>query len=272
MDLRRFQNKGKFLMLALDHRGSLKKMLLAAGMAVEKEDIIKWKMAALKALSSLASAALVDPEFGLPALKRAKIKKPFFLSIEKTGYEDESGERKTVLEYSVPQLKKMGAAGVKLLIFYNPEATVEYKEKQIKTTKKVFSDCKKSKLPFLLEIVTYGSGEGAKKEKGVFQSVKDFLAAGVQADIFKIEFPGKSFGLKISEELEKTPWILLSAGGDFPVFRKQVKTAMANGAKGFLAGRAIWKDFGNYKEGELEKFFKEKAVGRFSEICKIALG
>ena len=38
------------------------------------------------------------------------------------------------------------------------------------------------------------------------------------------------------------PWVLLSAGVDFEQFKPQAQVACENGASGFLAGRAIWKE------------------------------
>ncbi len=40
----------------------------------------------------------------------------------------------------------------------------------------------------------------------------------------------------------EVPWAVLSAGVDHETFVGQVETAMANGASGVIAGRALWKD------------------------------
>ena len=39
------------------------------------------------------------------------------------------------------------------------------------------------------------------------------------------------------------PWVLLSAGVDYPDYFKQVQMAMAVGASGVLGGRAFWKEY-----------------------------
>src|SRR5262249_44872255 len=39
------------------------------------------------------------------------------------------------------------------------------------------------------------------------------------------------------------PWVLLSAGVDYPDYFKQVEMAMEAGASGVLGGRAFWKEY-----------------------------
>jgi tagatose 1,6-diphosphate aldolase len=39
------------------------------------------------------------------------------------------------------------------------------------------------------------------------------------------------------------PWVLLSAGVDYPDYYKQVQMALSSGASGVLGGRAFWKEY-----------------------------
>jgi len=271
-DLDKFKKDGLFLMVALDHRGSLKKMI---GENWE-EKIIEWKKNAIEILGPLSSAILIDPEWGLEAFSKVGLEKPYLLSAEKSGYKETEGGRETEIKYPAKKLKEMGAEGVKLLIYYNPQTPIATKQKKLIV--KMAQDCEKNDISFLLEIITYDFGK-ENKHKGILvvDSVKDIFSLGVKIDIFKIEFPGKidsegakdlasNFCKEITEILGKTPWILLSAGDDFEDFKEKVKLAIKNGAKGFLAGRSLWKDFVNYKEEEWKKFFKDKSLKRLKEI------
>jgi tagatose 1,6-diphosphate aldolase len=86
-------------------------------------------------------------------------------------------------------------------------------------------------------------------------------------DTYKAEFPGHlSDGeatlakyLKALSAASERPWVLLSAGVDFPEYQKQVEFAVKYGASGVLGGRAFWKEYfvqdspearKNYAEGE----------------------
>ena len=110
-------------MLAIDHRGSFKKIINPQDPdSVTDEEVIGNKTAIIQALGDQLTGILVDVDWGLPALKKFGFTavKPYLLAIEKTGYQEKNGERITELEYHVDQLKQMGAKGVKLLVYFNP--------------------------------------------------------------------------------------------------------------------------------------------------------
>ncbi|MFA5172881.1 MAG: tagatose 1,6-diphosphate aldolase [Candidatus Paceibacterota bacterium] len=280
-EIAKFKKDGLFLMAALDHRTSLKKMINRENPnEVSGEEMIEWKKEALKALTPFSSAVLLDPEFGLSAYKELNLEVPFLLSMEESGYKESEEGRETSLEYSASELKKMGGEAVKLLVYYNAKAGAAIKQKKI--ISKAAADCEKNEIPFLLEIVSYDLGE-EKKHKGILteEAVEDILRLGAKIDIFKIEFPGNietdggkdlafNFCRKISAKLGKTPWILLSAGDDFSDFKEKVKIAIKGGAKGFLAGRSLWKDFTECPKEKRTEFFERTVKRRFQEIIEIA--
>lgn len=257
-DLAQFTAQNKFLMLALDHRESIRKMFQSDKEASEfKKEIIE-------ALADQFSSILIDVEYGLPAYKNKT--KPFLLPVEKSGYREIDGERVTELEHSVEELRQLGASGIKLLLYFNPVG--ETASKQLEIAKQVEEDCLKENLPFFLEIVTYGS---IPKQKLVIDSVKYFLQGGVYPDVFKLEYPEDAGICKeITEILGKTPWILLTAGEDFDLFKNQLQIAIQNGCSGFLAGRALWQELLKLEGEERKKFLTKTLPTRFREISKIA--
>src|SRR3989344_6033106 len=107
MNLDKFTSAGKFLMLALDHRGSFKKMMNPQNPdAVTDEQIISLKNEIIVALHTQFSGLLIDETWGLKACHEICQIKPFLLPLEKSGYTDQSGERITELEYSVSHIKE----------------------------------------------------------------------------------------------------------------------------------------------------------------------
>jgi tagatose 1,6-diphosphate aldolase len=263
-----FVRAGRVLMLALDHRGSLEKLM-------PKEKISEFKKMLMETLSPFYSGVLIDPEYGLSAYNQstvpAVLKNSYLLCIEKTGYEDVSHERVTHLQYSVPELKQLGAKGVKLLLFYHPDASTAVK--QMAVAKQVFDDCKKNNLPFFLEILNYSlDGKPYDTSDLVPRSVKQFLDNGITADVFKLEFPGMPGACqKVTNSLGSTPWILLTKGDTYEGFVASLKVAVTNGARGFLAGRSLWQDVTNLPQDQWEHFITTTVKTRFEEICKIAL-
>jgi tagatose 1,6-diphosphate aldolase len=134
-DLANFLSKdGKFLMLALDHRGSFKKLMNPQNPdSVTDQMAIDLKGEIINAVKDQMSGVLIDPDYGLPAYVEKT--KPFLLPVEKTGYEAKGGERLTKLEYGVPKLMEWGAGGAKILLFFNPY--LETAEAQLETGKSV---------------------------------------------------------------------------------------------------------------------------------------
>jgi tagatose 1,6-diphosphate aldolase len=67
------------------------------------------------------------------------------------------------------------------------------------------------------------------------------------------------------------PWIILSAGVDFDIFRQQVEIACLAGASGFLGGKAVWKEaitIGDTRQRA--HFLKEVAAARLKTLTRIA--
>ena len=70
MSLKDFQTHGKYLMLALDHRGSFRKYVNPTDPeSVTDNDLIKTKGMIIEAVQDQFSGVLVDAEWGLPGYK-----------------------------------------------------------------------------------------------------------------------------------------------------------------------------------------------------------
>ena len=270
-DLKKFQDHGKYLMLALDHRGSFRKYVnKTKPEEVSVDDLIKTKAMIIESVQDQFSGVLLDAEWGLPGYK-SKVK-PYLLPLEKSGYTDKKGDRITELEYSAKELKAMGAGGTKLLLYFNPDSATC--NQQIKTAKQALEDSHKNNLPFFLEIVTYGNEEfGKSRSEWVLRSVEMLLKNKIVPDVWKLEYPGDLDSCKkITELIGSTPWILLTRGDSFEHFSKQLQDAVTAGAVGFLAGRALWQEIADYSTDEEKKEFLNTVVAnRFKKISDICL-
>ena len=292
MNLNQFTANGKFLMLALDHRGSIKKLINPENPdSVSDEQVISLKNEIIEALRDQFSALLIDETWGFEACHEICQYKPFLLPVEKSGYMQDREQKVTELEYSVKQLMDMGASGAKLLVYFNPN--VESAEKQIETTRKVMEECKENDFPFFLEIVTYTPSENTSDTPGVsangssephtgseqdisggnlvIESVKKFIDSDVVPDVWKLEYPGSvEQSREITNLVGSTPWILLTGGHDFETFKSNLGNAVKAEASGFLAGRALWQEVCKLDGEEKEKFLNETLPERFKTIAEIA--
>ena len=266
-------------MLAVDQRGSLQKQLGPDGKAASFDEMVTFKRQVTAALAPYASAVLLDPIFAAAqtiACGDLPGKVGLLVSIEATGYEGDAKARRSGLVpgWSVEKIRRMGAQAVKLLLYYNPASPTAPEQEAL--LQQVAADCLKHDILFLMECVTYPVRDGEDKGELVIESARRLAPLGV--DVYKAEFPGEGASepdrlldnCRRLTDAVNGPWVLLSAGVDWDLFRIQADIAMRGGACGFLAGRAIWKEAIKLKGAERENFLHTTSVARFKELVAIA--
>lgn len=255
--------RGLFAMCAMDHRGSMQRMInRAAPDQVTAEQLTEYKRDLAEALAPVSTAVLLDPIYGAAqAIASGALpgSTGLLVSLEETGYEKDAQGRVTTLlpGWSVEQIKRMGASAVKILLYYRPDLA-ENAARQRDVTRQVADDCARADIPFLVEPIAYPVGERerdgahfAQRKPGlVADSARELTPLGV--DVLKAEFPVDGryepdegqwrAACQALDAASQAPWILLSAGVAFDEFARQVKVACQAGASGFLGGRAIWEE------------------------------
>ncbi len=241
-------------------------------------------------LAPLATAVLLDPLYGAPAVATGAVPGHvgLVMCLEEFGYEGSAeGRLTTVIKgWSVAKIKRMGAAAVKLLLFYHPRAAVASRQEDF--VGRVADECRRHDIAFLLEPMSYPIEPGRRKETAgfarekpevVIESARRLGSLGI--DLLKAEFPddprfetdeGRMRGhCRALTEASPVPWVLLSAGETFDTFQRLTAIACQEGASGFMAGRAIW------QEGMLladpaarERFLATTAVSRLRILSAIA--
>lgn len=274
---------GVIAALAIDQRGSLKKMLAAAAnKPANEEDIVEFKKAISSELTPYASAILLDPEYGLPASKVRADGSGLLVSYEKTGYDaTEPGRLPDLISvWSVRRLKEAGADSIKFLLYIDPDEDKSIIDQKEAFVERVGDECVAEDIPFFVELVTYDdsigdvkSAEYAKvKPHKVIEAMKEFSKPKYNIDVLKVEVPinldyvegfngdnpvvyTKDEAIKYFKEQSdatKLPYIFLSAGVSAQAFRDELHLAKDADAKfnGVLCGRATWK-------GAIEPFAKD---------------
>jgi len=276
MDTSLFTKKSKYLMLALDHRGSFKKMINPqAPEQVDDQEARELKARIIGPLAKHFSGALIDPVYGLAAYKQVFEGQdgipPFLLSLEESGYEQEGADRYSKLQYKASELRAWGASGAKLLLYF--DAKGKSAGHQTDVAKFALRDAQTENLPLFLEIVTYGKDrEKSGVAKATINAMQMLKKAGVAPAVWKLEFPGSDKACaQVTKEAQGAPWILLTRGASFGQFTRELETAMQNGAAGFLAGRAVWQEVMNFQGAKQEQFLAETVPNRFAQISRIAL-
>src|SRR2546428_6729751 len=86
-------DRGIIRAAAMDQRGSLMREIGKQGGAATPESLTEFKTAVTKALTPYATAILMDPEYGLPALKAKAPNAGVLLAYEKSGYDADPENR-----------------------------------------------------------------------------------------------------------------------------------------------------------------------------------
>ncbi|MEO0560861.1 MAG: tagatose 1,6-diphosphate aldolase [Chloroflexota bacterium] len=245
---------GLFGILAIDHQDSLKRALRPdAPETCTPDDMTAFKLQVVGQLIAQSTGVLLDPfHSAAQAITAGTLgHKGLLVELEKADYALEPLPLDVDItpNWSVDQIKKMGADGVKLFFYYNPFET-EHAARQNAVIQQVGEACAHYDIPLYAEPIVYGVGDGHSKRKLVIESAKQTAQFGV--DVLKLEFPldvtqypdPATWG-EACEELTDAldiPWVLLSAGVSFETFARQVEVACKAGAAGFIVGRAIWGD------------------------------
>ncbi len=195
-------NRGVIAALAVDHRGNLLEAIAQAcgehGQATAA-DMLAFKTAVTRVLTPLASAILLDPEYGLEAIASRAPGKGVLLAYEKSGYDFHIKGRPPDLlpEWSVRRLVEAGAQAIKILLYYNP-----FDEEQINSVKQAYverigAECLGIDAPFFLEPLVYDDAIGnekglafaRKKPEYVARAMEEFSRPRYGVDVLKVELP-----------------------------------------------------------------------------------
>ena len=262
--------------LAIDQRGSLKKMLAGGSQAgAGDEALVEFKKLISSQLTPYASSILLDPEYGVPASQLRAEGCGLIVAYEKTGYDATSEGRLPDLlpNWSAKRIKELGGDAVKVLIYYDVDDKPEINDIKQAWVERVGSECLAEEIPYFLEILTYDAGSSSVldadyakvKPHKVTEAMRLFSDPRYHVDVLKVEVPvnmnfvegyckegdqavytkdqAKAF-FKDQSDATHLPFIFLSAGVTAELFQETLRLAREAESQfnGVLCGRATWKD------------------------------
>jgi tagatose 1,6-diphosphate aldolase len=284
--------EGVFRVLAIDHRDSLRVEISPnEPEAVSRATITGLKLDLLRLLGGDATAVMLEPEYSIGQAIMTRTlpgSVGFIAAIEAQGYLGDPAVRRTSLleGWSVEKAKRAGASAIKFLVLYRPDAGAVTDQQDV-LIRQVVADCARYDLPLFLEPFPYrldgeprvDSAEYAKiRPRVVIETVQRLGTLG--AEVLKVPFPvdtrHETDRLRWAEacaemdEAATVPWVLLSGGDPFELFRDQVRIACEAGASGFLAGRALWRESVTAPP-ELRANVIDRVIRpRFAELSRLA--
>lgn len=272
---------GAFAMLAVDQREAMRNMLAEHQEGpVSDEQVRGFKLEATRALTPFASAVLIDRQFALDQAIETDAVAPGCALIAaadrfETAHGELVGEVSIDLEVDPARYAARGAKAMKLLVIYRPD---EDPDKRIAMVEDFVQRCRRAGLVSIIEPVSRKPLAGGEFDwdAGVVAAAAELGNLG--ADLYKAEVPTRGQGTEAEvrkacarlTEAIASPWVVLSSGVPQDIFPTAVRWACAEGASGFLAGRAVWAScIGSPDMGEA---LRTSAVDRLKRLCEVVDG
>ena len=270
---------GGFAMLAVDQREALRLMFAAAGAKPPVADrvLTDFKVTAAELLSPYASAILADKQFCFDQIVAAKVLAPQCALIAAAdeflpGNGIPVDDVRVDLAVNPAEVAAAGAKAMKLLVLWRAD---EPAEQRLAMVDDFVKRCRSAGLVSIIEPVVRPPRRGwdFDREAAIVAAAKELGATA--ADLYKAEMPFGGKGAerdlldaakRLNDQI-RMPWVILSSGVQADVFGRAVRIAMAAGASGFLAGRAVWASV--VGAGDVRTMLRDVSVPRLQRLGEI---
>jgi sulfofructosephosphate aldolase len=245
---------GHYAMLALDQRESLRGMfgLGPSGSYVGDDTLRRFKRSAVASLSGHASAVLLDRTLGLSDGAPPGLAAACGLIVAVDMLDNQPGREimDVAFDHEVTPdfLASVRASAVKLLVAWRRDGD---RRKRAELVTQAIDLARAAGVASLIEGIVRPSGDGrwsdpAERHEAILDCARELVEFG--PDIYKVEVPGYVPGdlsrvedqSALMSEIVGGDWVILSNGVAPEAFPEALAAAMRGGARGFLAGRAIW--------------------------------
>ncbi|MBV9831550.1 MAG: hypothetical protein JOZ82_08115 [Marmoricola sp.] len=242
-----------------------------------KEDVIV-------ALAPAASAFLLDPTYGVPALHAVSDRLPevpgVLVAAEPSSRGNHHGEPRASLApgQDARWVRDQGGSASKFLVQLRadrqPTDGVDLAAEALDVVGRLIEDCRATGVPSVVENLIYPlPGEETLSPERRAEAIIEAAAAldGLKPDLLKLEYPGSPEACRRLADVLTVPWAVLSAGVGFEEFADVLRISCdEGGASGFIAGRAVWKDAVGMPAGPRLEHLRSEGLRRL-EGCMQAI-
>jgi tagatose-1,6-bisphosphate aldolase len=277
-------DNGVFAIIAMDQRNTLKRMFKAVDIDASEEDLRAAKADVARALTPAASAILLDPTYGVPAVTEAHALAPrcgLLVAAEPSIRNSYNGEPRTHRdpELNASWVAAQGGDAVKFLVQLRADRSTpttgepDLVREVLDVCREITTDCNSEGLPSVIENLVYefpGERLSGKAWEDAIISAASALDE-LDIDLLKLEYPGSPEACRRLADALHRPWAVLSAGVPFEQFSDVLKIAFdEGGASGFIAGRSIWREALPLNGMERQRFLDSVARARLDDLVTVA--
>ena len=275
---------GRMLIVAADQRNGMKAVMTDAPDgpgSVTPDQLAEAKSDLVRYLGNHAPAILLDPEVALPqVVDDATLARgtALVVGMDASGFETVDGLRYTryVDGVTARGVRELGGDVAKMLFYLRPDRQGADSRvgDEIRDLAKA---CEEEGLLLIVEVLTYRLEDESEEDfQAAFPKlVADAARIAVEcgAKVLKLPYPGSAEGCAaVTAAASGVPWAVLSAGVDHTTFINQVATAVANGARGAMAGRSLWKDSLAVSPEVRKDLLTSRALPRLRELASVVDG
>jgi tagatose 1,6-diphosphate aldolase len=271
---------GRFAVIAADHGDPLVDMLDGLGLPSTPEAQRAFKRDLVDTVGRDASAVLLDPDVSLPALVDEDVLARdvgLLVRIEADGHDVADGLRRSNLidGLGAAGARALGATAAKVMVFLRADRE-DLDGYTAQLVRGALADCRANDLLCVIELMTYRLDDeapdafAARKPDLVREGAVLLQECG--SPVLKLEYPGSSVDCERVTDALDVPWAVLSAGVDHAAFCEQLRSSVAGGAGGFIAGRSLWKEAVGLPADERRAFLAGTGRRRMAEMLEIVSG
>lgn len=268
---------GHMLIVAADQRNGMKAVMKDAPGgpdSVTREQLADAKGDLVRHLASHGPAILLDPEVALPQLVDEGVLDgtALVVGMDASGFDTVDGLRHTRFSAGVTPrtVRDLGGDAAKMLWYLRPDRQ-DAGSDVVRQIRELVDACTAEGVLLIVEILTYRLEDETDEQyaERFPQLVVDATRLSVEAGakVLKLPYPGSPEACDaVTAAAAGVPWAVLSAGVDHTTFIEQVRTAVAHGAGGAMAGRSLWKDALSISPQVREELLTTRALPRLREL------
>jgi sulfofructosephosphate aldolase len=248
------RENGTYAMVAMDQRESLRTMFREHGHDDSDERVRMFKTAVARELAPHASGFLIEREFVddvRPFVRRGLILAVDLLEQERGGIVEDTRLDEIA---EVPE----GVEALKLLVIWRDD---ERRRERIEMCERFVALAARHRVLSVLEPVV-------REDRQIVEAARELGAT--RPSLYKCQAPREGDVVARCEEITRVlpvPWVVLSQGVPRDEFPQAVEDACRGGARGFLAGRALWTN--TLRADDPTELLRSESVPRLQELIEI---
>jgi sulfofructosephosphate aldolase len=248
------RENGTYAMVAMDQRESLRTMFRDHGHDDSDERVRMFKTAVARELAPYASGFLIEPEYVedvAPLVPRGLILAVDLLEQERGGIVED-----TRLD-EIDELPD-GVAALKLLVIWRDD---DRRAERVEMCERFVALAERHGVMSVLEPVV-------REDHQIVEAARELGAT--RPSLYKCQSPREGDPVERCREITAVlpvPWVVLSQGVPQDEFPQAVENACKGGARGFLAGRALWTN--TLGADDPTELLRSQSVPRLQQLIEI---